>query len=169
MSTTEFFKVYGAQERQDQLKKLSANNYFLIFGFGEENGQGYNWCRYYDHLPTASELRADIDGLINAITDSNILTSMTWNSKPVYLSAENQMNFKATHDLALQTNGAVLPVKFKLGENADGKPVYHTFTKVEPLTDFIIKCFTHINAATNEGWAEKDAVDYDKLLSIEEV
>lgn len=169
MSTTEFFKVYGAQERQDQLKKLSANNYFLIFGFGEENGQGYNWCRYYDHLPTASELRVDIDGLINAITDSNILTGMTWNSKPVYLSAENQMNFKATHDLALQTNGAVLPVKFKLGENADGKPVYHTFTKVEPLTDFIIKCFTHINAATNEGWAEKDAVDYDKLLSMEEV
>lgn len=168
MSKTEFFKC-GAERRQDSLTRLSATSYLLIFGYGEDDGLGYNWRKYYDHLPTPSELRADIEGLINGITDYTILTGMVWNGKPVYLSAENQMNFKATHDLAQQTNGAVLPVKFKLGEDKDGKPVYHTFTKIEPMTDFIIKCFTHINTATNEGWVEKDAVDYDKLLTIEEI
>lgn len=168
MAKTEFFKC-GAERRQDSLTRLSTTSYLLIFGYGEDNGQGYNWRKYYDHLPTVSELRADIEGLVNGITDYNILTGMVWNGKPVYLSQENQMNFKAAYDLAKQSDGALLPVKFKLGEDEDGKPVYHTFTKVEPMSDFIIKCFTHINTATNEGWAEKDAVDYDKLLTIEEI
>lgn len=166
MSTTEFFKC-GAERRQDGLTRLSDTNYLLIFGYGEEDGQGYNWRKYYDHLPTASELRADIEAIINGETDRKILTGMVWNGKPVYLSQENQMNFKATYDLAVQNNGSVLPVKFKLGEDADGKPVYHTFNKVEPMSDFITKCVAHINTAARDGWDAKDAVDYDQLLSIE--
>lgn len=168
MSKTDFFKC-GADRRQDSLTRLSDTNYLLIFGYGKEDGQGYNWRKYYDHKPTAAELQADINALINSVTDHNILTAMVWNGKPVYLSQENQMNFKAAYDLAVQTDGAVLPVKFKLGEDKDGKPVYHTFTKVEPMADFVMKAFAHINACTNEGWIEKDSVDYDQLLTIQQL
>lgn len=163
MAKSDFFKVMGSQERHDELYKLSANNYVLFVGYGEENGQGYVWRKDYDHKPGEQELRADIEKLINSITDNNILTGFVWNGKPVYLSQENQMNFKAAHDLAVQTEGAILPVKFKLGEDAEGKPVYHTFTKVEAMRDFVLKTFAYINKCTNDGWVEKDGIDYSKF------
>lgn len=169
MATTEFFKCYGAEQRQDKIVRLSANNYLLIFGFGEEEGQGYNMRKYYDHEPTKAELKKDIDGLINASTDSAILDGFKWNGKRVWLSTENQMNFKAAYDLAVQTNGATLPVKFKLGEDSEGAPVYHTFTALSAFSDFYTKAVSHVVGCLNEGWQEKDGVDYDQLLNIEGV
>ncbi len=169
MATTEFFKCYGAEQRQDKIVRLSANNYLLIFGFGQEDGQGYNMRKYYDHEPTLAELKADINALINADTDAKILTQFKWDGKQVWLSAENQMNFKAAYDLAVQTNGATLPVKFKLGEDSEGAPVYHTFTTLSAFTDFYTKAVTHVVGCLNDGWQEKDGVDYDQLLIIEGV
>ena len=169
MATTEFFKCFGAEQRQDKIVRLSANNYLLIFGYGQEDGQGYNMRKYYDHEPTKSELKKDIDGLINASTDRIILDGFKWNGKQVWLSTENQMNFKAAYDLAVQTNGATLPVKFKLGENEEGAPVYHTFTALSAFTDFYTKAVAHVVGCLNEGWQEKDGVDYDQLLTIESV
>lgn len=169
MASTDFFKVYGAEQRQDKIVRLSATNYLLIFGYGEEGGQGYNMRKYYDHEPTEAELKADINALINASTDSAILDGFTWNGKRVWLSTENQMNFKAAYDLAVQTNGATLPVKFKLGENSEGAPVYHTFTALTAFTDFYTKAVAHVNSCLNEGWQEKDSVDYDQLLTFEGV
>lgn len=167
MAETEFFKCYGAEQRQDKIVRLSANNYLLIFGYGEENGQGYSNRKYYDHEPTKSELKADIDALINKQTELRILDGFVWNGKRVYLSDENQHNFKAAYDLAKDSGGATLPTKFKLGEDEEGEPIYHTFTKIEPFADFIYKAFGYINTTLNEGWVEKDGVDYSKLLDVE--
>lgn len=113
MSKTDFFKV-SATERQDQIVRLSDNNYLLIFGYGRENGddeQGYNWRKYYDHKPDELELKEDITALIDHFTDERILTGFQWNGGNVYLSQENQMNFKAAYDLAVQTQGASLADK----------------------------------------------------------
>lgn len=170
MAKTDFFKVYGATERQDQVVKISATNYLLIYGYGtdsEDSEQGYNWRKYYDHKPTESELKADIETLINGITDGNILNGFTWNGKPVYLSTENQMNFKAAYDLAVQTEGETLPLKMKLGEDEDGNAVYHTFTALSAFTDFYTKAVAYIQAALQEGWTEKDGIDYSTLLADE--
>ena len=158
-----FFKVYGASERQDSIVKLNENKYVVFYGFGkdtEEAETGYKWRRDYDHKPTIAEIRHDVEELVNAQTDAKILSGLVWNGKPVYLSTENQFNFKAAHDLAYQTDGANLPIKFKLGENADGEPVYHTFTKKEVLADFVAKIFAHIQNAIKAGWNEKDSMDY---------
>lgn len=163
---TEFFQCFGATERHDEIVAISKSKYLLIFGFGkDDNGNGYDVRRYYDHKPGVAELRNDIGAYINAQTDRAILTGFAWNGKPVWLSTENQNNFKAAYDIALQTDGATLPVKFKLGETADGAPVYHTFTKIEPFTDFILKAFAFINTTLNEGWAEKDGIDYESLIA----
>lgn len=169
MANTEFFKCYGAEQRLDKIVRLSANNYLLIFGYGQENGQGYTWRKYYDHEPIESELKADINALINAATDQSILNGFTWNGKAVWLSKENQMNFKAAYDLAVQTEGATLPVKFKLGEAADGTPVYHTFTTMSAFTDFYTKAVAHVIGRLQNGWTDKDGVDYDQLLTTESV
>jgi hypothetical protein len=163
----DFYKVYGAKNRQDQIVKLSETNYLLIIGFGKDGDNGYNYRKNYDHKPSIEELRTDIEILINKETDAVILNGFVWNGKSVYLSTENQINFKAAYDLAVQTEGATLPIKFKLGEDADGNPVYHTFQKLEAFTDFFTKAFAFISKCLNEGWSEKDSIDYAKLLENE--
>lgn len=167
MATTEFYRCNGAAERADALVCLSKTNYLLIFGFGtDEDGNNYTWRKYYDHKPSVREIKQDISELINKETDTKILTGFTWNGKPVYLSAENQMNFKAAYDIARDTAGASLPIKFKLGEDADGAPVYHTFTKLEPLADFVMKAMSFVVTTLNEGWVKKD-IDYS-IFEIED-
>lgn len=166
MAATEFFRV-NTSERADSLTCLSKTKYLLIFGFDTDaDGQTYAWRKYYDHRPTTAELKQDISALVNAQTDAKILNGFVWNDKPVYLSTENQMNFKAAYDIARDTAGASLPVKFKLGEDADGAPVYHTFKKLEPLQDFVIKAMAYVVAMLNDGWAKKD-IDYS-IFDIEE-
>ena len=164
---SEFFKIYGAKERQDGIVVLSSNKACIYVGFGkdsEDAESGYNWRKDYDHIPTIAEVKADIEALINAHTDATILTGFSWNGKPVYLSSENQFNFKAAYDLAVQTSGATLPVKFKLGEDESGNAVYHTFEDLAEFTDFYTKAIAYVSDCLNEGWEEKDSIDYEKLI-----
>ena len=155
-------KVYGSPKRQDGLYKVGRNKYELIYGFGKDRDDdetGWNYRQRFNYRPAIDEIKAIIEAQINADTEAKILTQFSWNGKPVWLSQENQMNFKAAYDITVQTNGATLPIKFKLGEDESG-PVYHTFTKIEPFSDFIMKAFTFVNSTLNEGWKEKDSVDY---------
>lgn len=164
MKQSEFYKV-GAEKRQDQVIKIGVKNYLLIFGYGiDEDGNGYNMRKNYDHKPTKTELKEDITQLIDGITDSKILQGFRWNEVSVYLSTENQMNFKAAFDLNMQTGGLMLPVKFKLGEDTEGNAVYHTFENMDDFTDFYTSAVSYINQCLNEGWAEKDSLD---MLSYE--
>ncbi|MBQ8709397.1 MAG: hypothetical protein IJ550_02280 [Bacteroidaceae bacterium] len=157
-------KIYGAEGRQDGLYKIGREKYEVIFGYGQDGENGYNYRRRYKHLPTAEELKTDIEDTVNASTDEKILTGFSWNGKNVYLSSENQFNFKAAYDLAVQSGGTTLPVKFKLGEDASGVPIYHTFEEMGEFTDFYTKAIAFVNATLNEGWEEKDTVDYVALL-----
>jgi hypothetical protein len=68
----------------------------------------------------------------------------------VWLSTENQFNYKAAYDLAVQTQGATLPVMFKFGTT--DKPVYYTFEDMETFTDFYTKAIHYVNTNLSEGW-----------------
>lgn len=165
---TEFYKVHGVTERQDELITYASGHSVLTFGFGKDDAEdesGYYWRKDYDHRPTVAEVREDICALVNAQTDAKIVGGMSWNGKPVYLSTENQFNFKAAYDLAVQTEGAILPMKFKLGEAEDGTPVYHTFKSLAPFGEFVTKVVAHVATCLAEGWEVKDSVDYDALFN----
>lgn len=161
-------KVYGAEARHDALIVFdSTNRAVLIYGYGEEDGQGYDYRQSFEHVPTKDELVQVLQQHINALTDLKILTGYVWQGKNVYLSTENEFNFKAAFDLAVQTSGATLPIKFKLGEDEHGTPVYHTFTDMESFTDFYVNAIAFVNAMLNEGWQLKDAAkEWVKSLTI---
>lgn len=162
-----FYKV-GAEERKDQLVHIGHKNWLLIFGFGnDEEIGGYNWRNNYDHKPSMAELKADVDALVNSQTDEKILSGFVWNGLPVWLSTENQFNFKAAYDLAVQSGGATLPVTFKLGEDEDGNALYHTFETMDDFKDFYSNAIQWVNGCIADGWKEKDSVDYEKLLCDE--
>lgn len=113
----------------------------------------------FDHKPTEDEVRALITEWYNKQTEERILSGMVWNDIPVWLSTENQMNFKAAYDLAVQTQGSTLPIKFKLGER-DGNAIYHTFTTMDEFTDFYTSCVNFIMQCIGDGWNEKDSVEF---------
>lgn len=157
-------KVYGATERHDILVRFGSGRSVLIFGYGEEDGMGYDYRHTFDHYPTKEELMAVINEQVNADTDEKILNGYIWDGKHVYLSTENQFNFKAAYDLAAMSGGSILPIKFKLGEDSEGNPVYHTFSTLEEFTSFYTGAIAFVQTTLNEGWIVKDSVDYEHLL-----
>ena len=152
---------------------MSEDENRITIGYGQKKVSTtlYEWYEIYlykkqlNHL-SLQEVKDAIIGDINARTDEKIVSGFVWTPAaggdpiPVWLSTENQFNFKSAYDLAVQKNGATLPVTFKMGEDADGNPVYHTFETMEDADDFYIKAVTYINQTLAEGWAEKDGIDW---------
>lgn len=117
---------------------------------------GATWMEHdFDHRPTADEIRALYVELVNEEVQQQILTGFTWNDKPVWLSTENQLNFRSA---------PTMPVRFKLGEDENGTPVYHTFTSQNSLTAFNKAVADHIASCLNDGWTRKDAFDVQPYL-----
>lgn len=149
-------KVYGTDERHDALIIQSTGRCVLVYGYGEEDGMGFDYRHTFDHKPTSSEVLDVITTHVNALTDKKILSGYVWNGMNVWLSSENQFNFKASYDAAVQFGGATLPIRFKLGET-DSEPNYYVFEDMETFTDFYTKALAFIIETLNVGWMEKDA------------
>lgn len=138
----------------------------ISYGYQEEpDGVKATWIEIYIYKKQISQIsladvkKAIIDD-INARTDEKILVGFVWNGKPVYLSKENQENYLGALTAAQLTDGENLPIKFKLGEDENGLPVYHTFTAVNTLKQFYLAGVAYINQVLNEGWVEKDGIDF---------
>ena len=112
----------------------------------------------FGHKPTAAEIRETIIQYHNEQVDAKILSGYVWNDMAVWLSTENQFNYKAAYDLAVQSGGATLPVTFKFG--TDDVPVYHTFSTLDELAEFYKGAMEFINTTLQEGWTAKDSVDF---------
>ncbi len=177
-------KVNGSLDHYSLFKEDRI--FFMIsYGLTKVTDDMYSWNELYFFKDKYEKIDIDIiretiNSDVNKQTDEKILNGFVWNGNPVWLSSENQFNFKAAYDMAIQTNGASLPVKFKIGEipityvnkgteeepewvKEGGDPIYHTFEAVEDITDFFTKAFAYINRCLDEGWELKDSVDYDAI------
>ena len=112
------------------------------------------------HKPTDEEIKDLVRKWYNQQTDAAILSGFSYEGAPVWLSQENQYNYKAAYDLAVQTDGKTLPVTFKFG--TDESPVYRTFETLDELADFYTKTVKHIQEMLEDGWKNKDAIDLSK-------
>ena len=152
-------KIFGATERHDQLIRLGTERAVLIYGYGVEDGQGYDFRHTFSHIPTRDEVHGILIDHINSFVDEKILRGFVWNGINVWLSDENQRNFSEAQRVMMITNGQDLPITFKLGEDVSGNPVYHEFTTVEELTEFYLSAVSFIQQTLGEGWYEKDHID----------
>ena len=110
----------------------------------------------FDHKPVVDEVKGIVLSWYNTNIDEDILSGFVWNGMPVWLSSENQFNYKASYDLAVQSVKS-LPVTFKFG--SDDEPVYYRFTTLEELSDFYTKAMKYIQETLEAGWKKKDAFD----------
>lgn len=132
---------------------------------GEKQGVDY-YEQWINHKPSIEEVKEIVTAGYNRLIDERIISGFEWNGMPVWLSSENQFNYKAAYDLAVQTGGANLPTTFKFGSN--DAPQYYTFSSVEELTGFYVSAMKYIDAVLNEGWSQKDSLDwsgYERLLA----
>jgi predicted RNA binding protein with dsRBD fold (UPF0201 family) len=109
----------------------------------------------FRHKPSLDEVRSLVIQWYNDDTDRRILSGFSFEGSKVWLSAENQLNYKAAFDLAVQTNGASLPVTIKLGN--DDKPVYRVFSQLEDFRTFYTAALSYIQQTIADGWKLKDA------------
>lgn len=131
---------------------------------GEE--RGVTFCEAeVNHKPTLAEIKETVTAGYNVQIDEKIKSGYTWKGMEVWLSTENQFNYKAAYDMAVQTSGESLPVTFKFGTNEE--PQYHTFPTLEELTNFYTGAMAWVNQCLAEGWQTKDAIDWTKY-NIEE-
>lgn len=113
----------------------------------------------FNHIPTLSEIKNVIIDFYNIEIDKKIVSGLTWNDMQIWLSTENQFNYKAAYDLAVQTNGLNLPVTFKFGNNE--MPIYYEFSTIEELSNFYITSLTYIQNTLKEGWIKKDTINWE--------
>lgn len=112
----------------------------------------FNW------KPTLSEVKETILSWYNTVIDRRIMEGFSWNGASVWLSSENQFNYKAAYDIAVQTGGANLPLTFKFGSTED--PVYYVFRTMEELTNFYLASAKYVSDTLEAGWIEKDGIDF---------
>lgn len=124
----------------------------------EQDGMATYEEAEFDRRPTLEEIKTTVLASYNARIDEAIRSGFRWEETPVWLSAENQFNYKAAFDLAVQTDGANLPVVFKLG--TDEKPVYREFTTIDELKNFYTAAMAHVQGTLAAGWKAKDEIDF---------
>jgi hypothetical protein len=112
------------------------------------------------HKPTLQEIKSIVIGGINKQTEEAIQGGFHWRDIPIWLSIENQLNYKTTYDLAVQTNGEALPVVFKFGD--EDNPQYFKFEDMETFQDFYFKVVEYINNTLTAGWSKKDSINWDE-------
>ena len=158
-------KVYGnlkefAPIRSDRSRLIVAYNCQPL-----EDNIHATWCEIYFYkkphpVVTLDDIKSAILEDIDNEVKRMIIETMTWDNKQVWLSIENQQNYKTALDVAKETDGDNLPVKFKLGD--EDKPTYVTFETINSLKEFWLACCAHVRECLNYGWQLKDSIDWSK-------
>lgn len=120
-----------------------------------------------DHKPSIEDIKSYVLQWHNKQIDMAILSGHRWRGMAIWLSPENQQNYKASFDLALQFGGqgGTLPLTYKFGTETE--PIYHQFETLEELKDFYLSTVLYVKSVLATGWERKDSIDwsvYDKAL-----
>lgn len=170
-------RITHLKEKYVPLSQLASGRWKIHFGFTpyyEEDEDGNKvetqlgtWTEaLVPFKPSLEQLKKLVLDAINKDVDEKILSGFVWKDMPVWLSTENQFNYKAAYDLAVMSQGQSLPVTFKFGTTES--PVYYTFETLDDISDFYISAMAYINSTLAEGWKLKDGIDwsvYEEVLN----
>ena len=164
-------RVKNRKAQYKAYKKINEKNVVIMFDYhpivkkvGDEEIETplAIWQEHrFNHIPTMDEIKKVVVEYYNQKIDERIISGLVWKNMKVWLSSENQFNYKAAYDLAVQTNGKTLPMIFKFGD--DKNSVYYEFETVEDLTDFYMSSINHIQNELKKGWEMKDNIDWSNF------
>lgn len=126
---------------------------------GEEQGVSFMEAETL-YKPNIEQVKNIVLNGYNQIIGERILSGFVWKDMSVWLSSENQFNYKAAYDLAVMSQGKTLPTVFKFGTTEN--PVYYTFETLDDISDFYVSAMAYINKCLAEGWRMKDEIDWSE-------
>ena len=155
----------------------------ICYGLTKANGDLYEWYEIYLPKKQNAQLNLQmvkdaINADIDARTDEKILDGYEWTilhgdpqkdkkqrligeTVKVWLSRENQSNYKAKYDLHYQKPEALtFPTVYKIAENDQKEAIFEEFQNFEELEQFYLGGIAYIEATVQAGWAEKKAIDW---------
>jgi len=119
------------------------------------------------YAPTAEDIRGAIETVINEHTRTKITENFIFDFGEdygqcrVWLSTENQANY-AAYLKAVELGAESITLKV---EDANGATCYAN-VKATRYVEFYMSLVAHIKTQIENGWREKDAINYDLLASI---
>ena len=146
-------KVHGPKEcfvpvRQDASQVIVS---YEMTADGKKNAFWHEVTFYKKKgVPTLEQVKQAVIQDINARVKTAIISGFTYEGNPVWLSEENQLNFSQ----------AVVPATLKIGEQADGTPIYKTFSDAAELKAFNDACSLWRQQCLAEGYNKKDGIDW---------
>lgn len=162
-------RITNLKSKYVPLSKMASGRWKLHFGFtpyyevdDEGNKTETNlgtWTEMWlSGKPSIEQVKGIILDAMNKEIDQKILSGFVWKDMSVWLSSENQFNYKAAYDLAVMSQGKSLPITFKFGTTE--KPVYYAFESLEDISDFYVSAMAYINKTLEDGWKLKDSIDW---------
>lgn len=122
-------------------------------------------AEYHGDL-TLSSIKKFIMDEMDKCIDQLILTGFYWKDKMVWLSIENQLNYKAAFDISVHQKGTYTPFTIKMGDGEYTE--YYTFDTAEQLSAFYVAYNKYITDVVSSGWERKGTIDWE-LYKINEV
>lgn len=162
---------------------LSEDASRIVIGYGlkKVTTKLYEWFEVYiyktkKNLITLADVKDAIIADINKAIDEKILSGYQWTIlhgtdagkvANVWLSAENQNNYKGFHDAAHDYPEQVeFPAVYKIGEDEDGKALYEHFESIAEVAQFYLGALGFIKQTLAEGWQTKDAIDWTEYEAL---
>lgn len=156
-------KIFGGGNTLVECINPKLDRWIVLWDEQEKDGIVSYQSEILTSKPTIDEIKDIILNWYNVKIDNKILSGFTWSGFPVWLSMENQFNYKVAYDLAIQTDGRELPT-FKFGTRDSS--IYYSFKSLDELKDFYTSVVTYISDILAIGWREKDNIDWEAYEAL---
>lgn len=173
-------KVFGKKTDFAPIRE-DASRVIISYGYEVVDEENATWLEIYLYKKQISQVSlADVKNAIiadiDAKTDEKILCGFQWTVLHgddqgkvvnVWLSVENQINYKGFHDAAHDYPEQVeFPAVFKLGQDENGEAVYESFETLAEVATFYLGAIGYIKRTVAEGWQVKNAFDWSPYEAL---
>lgn len=167
-------KVFGIKKDFAYVGE-DASRIIIGYGLTKIDKTHYEWYEIYLNKSEIQQVNLQLvkDAIIKDIdarTDEKILCGYPWTvlhgddagkEVKVWLSKENQTNYKAKYDLHYQKPEALtFPTVYKIAEDENKVGIFEEFADFAELEQFYLGGIAYIEATVQAGWAEKKAFDW---------
>lgn len=140
-----------------------SNKWVIRFDINKIDDNTYQYCEYiFDHKPIIDEVKNVIIQYYNEKADKEIICGFIWNDMSIWLSIENQINYKAIYDLMNINELAVFPLHLKFRK--DGDDIMYSFMTKDDYLDFYEKQIIYVKNVLQKYWNIKDNINYSDYI-----
>ncbi len=117
----------------------------------------------FNHKPNIEEIREVIEAYYNQEVQEKIKQGFKWKDYNVWLSLENQINYKSIYDL-IENKTLEKPPTIKVYKEL--KSAYYQFNSLQEFKDFYSEISMFIKNTLEEYWLIKDDINYSEYESL---